>query len=131
MRRPTLQDAIDGAGSILEDVDRTNFPERAVLLAKEIKKANPDLVGLQEVALWREQIPSDLGWIESGGIGDARPPTSATTGCELLMDELKAKGLKYKVAVVQEEFDAELPADTDGNDATGRQHRSVPRWTVG
>ena len=53
--------AIDGAGTIWNEFQSTNFPERAVPLAREIERAKPDLVGLQEVALWRQQIPSDGG----------------------------------------------------------------------
>src|SRR5205085_6287791 len=37
----------------------TNFPERAKALVDEIVKAQPDLVGLQEVSLWRTQFPGD------------------------------------------------------------------------
>ena len=51
----TLDGAIDGAGVILNEVDETNFPERAKPLAKEIAESEPDLVGLQEVALWRHR----------------------------------------------------------------------------
>ena len=36
-----------------EVVDRTDFVTRSKLLADEIAAARPDLVGLQEVALWR------------------------------------------------------------------------------
>ena len=36
-----------------EIVDRTDFSTRSRLLAAEIAAARPDLVGLQEVALWR------------------------------------------------------------------------------
>ena len=43
----SLNEAIDGAAEIYREVESTNFVERAVPLAKEIKKAKPDLVGLQ------------------------------------------------------------------------------------
>src|SRR4029450_13878344 len=56
----TLDGAIDGRGVTLNEVAETNFPERAKPLAKEIAESGADLVGLQEVALWRQQIPSDL-----------------------------------------------------------------------
>lgn len=103
--------AIDAAGTILNDVDLSNFPERSKLLAAEIADAEPDFVGLQEVALWREQTPSDY---------TLTPATQVRYDfLQLLQDQLKAQGAKYRVAVVQEEFDQELPADTDHNDATG------------
>ena len=49
----TLDGAVDGSGVIWNELLSTNFPERAVPLAKEIKASGADLVGLQEVALWR------------------------------------------------------------------------------
>ncbi len=99
--------AIDGAGEILNEVDRTNFPARAVALGDEILAANPALVGLQEVALWRNQADSDY---------TTTPATEVSYDfLKLLLDNLDHK---YRVAVVQNEFDEELPADTDGSDAT-------------
>ena len=107
----SIPEAIDAAGTILNDVDLSNFPERSKLLAAEIADAEPDFVGLQEVALWRDQTPSDY---------TATPATNVRYDfLQLLMDQLKAQGAKYKVAVVQEEFDQELPGDVDHNDATG------------
>ena len=112
---PDLASAVDGAGQIYNEVQRTNFPERAKLLAAEIKDAKADVVGIQEAALWQQQIPSDAGGPPIG------PGTVAASEVsydfrELLMDQL---GPKYRIAVQQDEFTGELPADIDGNDATG------------
>jgi Endonuclease/Exonuclease/phosphatase family len=111
----TLDGAIDGAGVILNEVDETNFPERAVPLAREIAESKADLVGLQEVALWRQQFPSDLP-PEFGGT----PATDVRYDfLALLLQELRNTGANYEVVRVQEEFDQELPVDLDGSNATG------------
>jgi hypothetical protein len=110
-----LCEAIDGAGVIYNEVQRTDFPERAVPLAREIRRAKPHLVGLQEVALWRIQNPSDLGAPPINP--NAQPATTVQYDfLDLLKKEL---GNKYRVVGVQEEFDAELPADIDASDSTG------------
>lgn len=113
----TIDGAVDGGGVIWNEVLATNFPERAVPLAKEIEESGADLVGLQEVALWRQQIPSDLA-APPTGIG--APATEVKFDfLALLMQELEALGGNYEVVHVQEEFDAELPVDLDGSNATG------------
>jgi len=56
---------IEANGGIYRQVEATNFPVRARGLAKEILQRSPDLVGLQEVALWRTAPPS-LGPVFSG-----------------------------------------------------------------
>lgn len=115
---PSLAQAIDGAGKIVNELDSTKFPERAVLLAQEIKKSKADLVGLQEVARWTDQTPSDGGSPPISPIGD--PATNVRYDfLALLEQELKNAGAKYNVVGAQNEFEAELPADVDGSDATG------------
>ena len=45
-------------GGVLREVTANDFPVRAKGLAQEILKKKPDLVGLQEAALWRTGPPS-------------------------------------------------------------------------
>jgi hypothetical protein len=50
IQAPTIAQAIDGAGTIWNEFQSTRFPDRALPLAREIKRSKADLVGLQEVA---------------------------------------------------------------------------------
>jgi hypothetical protein len=110
----TIPQAIDGAGAIWNEMQSTRFADRAVPLAREIKRSKADLVGLQEVALWRVQQPSDLGAPPSG-VG--APATEvAQDFLKILRGEL---GRAYRVVVVQNEFDAELPVDQNGVNEPG------------
>ena len=120
LNAPGIPQAIDGAGAIWLELESTRFPERARPLAREIKRAEPDLVGLQEVALWRRQTPSDGGAPPISPLPGATPATRVRYDfLELLRRALKEVGARYRVVVVQEEFDGELPVDVDGSDATG------------
>jgi endonuclease/exonuclease/phosphatase family metal-dependent hydrolase len=97
-------------GGIIRQVEATNFPVRAKGLAKEILETEPDLVGLQEVALWRTAPPS-LGPVFSG------KPEATTVKYDflkLLLAQLNKKRALYKPIVVQDEFDFEAPADANG-----------------
>jgi endonuclease/exonuclease/phosphatase family metal-dependent hydrolase len=116
----TIPQAIDGAGVVWNEFQSTRFAERARPLAREIKRSKADLVGLQEVALWRKQTPSD------GGAPPISPVPGATAATvveqdflAILRQQLRNVGARYRVVVVQREFDAELPTDVDGSDATG------------
>ena len=115
-----IPEAIDGAGTIWNELQSTKFPERAAPLAREIKRSKADLVGLQEVALWRKQVPSDGGAPPLSPIPGAQPAGDVEFDfLALLQAQLKKVGAKYRVVVVQEEFAGELPADLDHSDATG------------
>jgi Endonuclease/Exonuclease/phosphatase family len=113
----TLDGAVDGGGVIWNELQATNFPERAVSLAREIKASDADLVGLQEVALWRQQIPSDLG-APPTGVGQLATEVKYDF-LAILTQQLDAIGANYEVVHIQQEFDAELPVDLDASNATG------------
>jgi endonuclease/exonuclease/phosphatase family metal-dependent hydrolase len=111
MRATNLQELVNGAGQILNQVDANNFPERAKGVAKEILHAKPDLVGLQEAALWRTE-PCDKNPL---------PPSATTVRYDyiaLLLAQLNYGKKRYSVAVQKPEFDFEVWANTDGNEAT-------------
>jgi len=118
---PNLEAFVAANGEILREVTENNFPVRAKGLADEILGAKPDLVGLQEVALWRT-APVDFEVLSKG-------PSATTVRYDYLQELLAqlnaGKGKdgngkpQYEVVVVQQEFDLEAPADEDENPATG------------
>jgi endonuclease/exonuclease/phosphatase family metal-dependent hydrolase len=115
---------VEANGKILRDVTANDFPVRARGLAEEILKKKPDLVGLQEVALWRTGPPSLEPLLNTGAT-----PTATTVRYDYLAELLaqlnkgKGKGNKgkpqYRVAVSQDEFDFEAPADENGQPGDG------------
>jgi endonuclease/exonuclease/phosphatase family metal-dependent hydrolase len=104
----------EATGQILREVTANSFPTRAKGLAQEILKKKPDLVGLQEVALWRTGPPSLEVFLNSGA-----KPTAETVRYDYLTELMaqlnKGKGKpQYRVAVSQDEFDFEAPANENG-----------------
>jgi endonuclease/exonuclease/phosphatase family metal-dependent hydrolase len=107
---PSLEAFVAANGNILNEVTANDFPVRAKGLADEILDKAPDLVGLQEVALWRTGPPS-LTPVLTG------EPTATTVRydyLQLLLDQLNRKKPQYEVVVAQDEFDLEAPADENG-----------------
>jgi len=96
-----LANATDTARAI---VDQTDFGTRAGLLADEIAGKRPDLVGLQEVALWRS--------------GPLQLPQAAITNATvvdydflaMLRAELKSRGVPYRPVSVNWLSDVEAPS---------------------
>ena len=87
-------------------VDQTNFNVRARLLAKEFKKNVPDLVGLQEVALWRS------GPLQLDQVGVPNATTVDYDFLDILLKALRKKGLHYKAVQVGNRADVESPSFT-------------------
>jgi endonuclease/exonuclease/phosphatase family metal-dependent hydrolase len=107
---PDLGSFVAAAGAIVRQVTATNFPVRAKGLAAEILEAQPDLVGLQEVALWRTG-PTSIAPL----LGGAKTATAVRYDfLELLLAELNAGEERYRPVVIEEEFDFEAPADENG-----------------
>jgi endonuclease/exonuclease/phosphatase family metal-dependent hydrolase len=90
-------------------VDQTDFPARAKLLAREIATARPDLIGLQEVALFRR------GKLEPLNIGAVNAKTVELDFLKILRKALVKRGVPYVVVRKQQESDVEGPA-FDGAD---------------
>jgi endonuclease/exonuclease/phosphatase family metal-dependent hydrolase len=118
----TSNDFIRANGQIVRDVDTNNFPVRAKGLANEILNKKPDLVGLQEVALWRYGPLNDAAPFTCDGDADDDPPfdcnfTASTVRYDYLKDlmaQLNKNGQNYRVVVNQQEFDFEAPTDYNG-----------------
>lgn len=92
-----LEKAVAG---IFSQVQYTDFPARAKLLAREIATAAPVLVGLQEAPLWF-----------SGPLRDPAPATRVEYDfIEILRTELAAIGAPYDLVGAQPETDIEAPA---------------------
>jgi endonuclease/exonuclease/phosphatase family metal-dependent hydrolase len=73
-------------------VQRTDFPARALALADEIEAAGPDLIGLQEAAVWRAD------------------ETVASDHLELLEAELARRGLGYRRVAAKVNGEVALPS---------------------
>jgi endonuclease/exonuclease/phosphatase family metal-dependent hydrolase len=93
-------------------VDQTDFGVRGRLLAAEIATARPDLVGLQEVALWRH------GPLQLDHLGRLDASEVDQDFLTILLADLTARGVGYRVVQAQPESDVEAPAFT-GNPLTG------------
>lgn len=98
------QELAVAASLIWLDVQATDFSARAETLAAEIQDAEPALIGLQEVSLWRSGIPDgppDLGGFPA--------ETVELDFLQILQNALQARGLSYDVVVMQQEADLEVP----------------------
>ena len=119
------EDALAALGAATRElyrvVERTDFRVRSRLLAAEIAAVRPDLVGLQEVALWRYG-PLDL---ERIGAPDAAEVDYDFL--DLLLSELLAAGSATTSSRCRSEADVEAPAFA--GPATGRP--AAPAATSG
>jgi endonuclease/exonuclease/phosphatase family metal-dependent hydrolase len=124
----------DQVGVILKNVETNDFNIRAKTIAQQIKKNKTDLVGLQEAALYRLEIPTD-----GGGPGGLNPAATFATVpfidyLDVLLNALNKKALSkkecktfkekhpgkqcyrgYYLAPAPVEADIEFPGDFDND----------------
>lgn len=90
---------VQAAAAAYRHVLRTSFPERARAIAGEVKATRPDLVGLQEVALWK------------AGPRNALQPT--VDYLAILLDALRDAGLSYVAVAGDVDATGTLPISPD------------------
>jgi endonuclease/exonuclease/phosphatase family metal-dependent hydrolase len=103
---PNREEFERSASALWAAVNTTDFPARAKLLAREVRQTKPDVIGLQEVALWRRG---------PDGLKDGSATPSTTIVYDFLTTLRKELGPRYKVAAAQTEADLEAPI-SDGYD---------------
>jgi endonuclease/exonuclease/phosphatase family metal-dependent hydrolase len=96
----TGEELILAAGEAYADMVSNDFPARAQAVAREIVAESPDLVSLQEVALW--QTGPDPFHLQT-----------SYDYLDLLLDELADQGASYKSVAVNVNVSAALPITVD------------------
>ncbi|WP_067437384.1 exonuclease/endonuclease/phosphatase family protein [Nocardioides jensenii] len=107
-----------------DNVDKTAYRVRARLIAGEIAAAEPDLVGLQEVALWRS------GPLETRRVGVPNATAVDLDFLEILLADLTATGHRYRVVNQISEMDMEFASYGSRGRAGARDVRLTLRDVV-
>jgi Endonuclease/Exonuclease/phosphatase family len=93
------------AGQVYAAMEATDFPERAEAIADLLVEERPDVVGLQEVALW------------ATAPGTSETPTAPFTVTydflDTLLGELAERGVPYEEVATNENFTGTLPIGVD------------------
>jgi endonuclease/exonuclease/phosphatase family metal-dependent hydrolase len=101
-------DPVAAATAIWNQIQHTNYPERAARLAAEIAEVAPDLIGLQEA------VRFTVGPFPSAEF----PTVELVDFVSVLRASLAARGLSYSVAVTQPNTRVALPLPMNGGLAT-------------
>ncbi|WP_432663667.1 endonuclease/exonuclease/phosphatase family protein [Wukongibacter baidiensis] len=94
----TPEEVPEAVTEVFNQFKQTNFPARAKSIAKQICKARPDIICLQEVAVWTVQSPTSLDVIDF---------------LDILLGDLKKLGLDYNIVAINRNFKSRLPSSTD------------------
>ncbi len=100
----SLPDLISRASGIYAEMERTDFPQRAEMIAELVAEDAPDVLGLNEVALW-ETAPWTLVQTPAGPLPVVTGPYTTTFDFEqILLDALAAEGEPYTVVATNTNF---------------------------
>lgn len=92
----TPQELVARAGIAYDQVVATDFPSRARAISRLLRHERPEVIGLQEVALWKK-----------GPLGG--PLHTTYDFLNILLRELRRAGLRYRAAAVDTTFSATVP----------------------
>jgi len=102
----TQQDFLVAAVRAYAELQQTDFPARAGKIADQIAKVRPDVVGLEEVAIWSVSAPYDPA------TGQGAPAVVQYDFLRLIIDSLAARHLPYDSASVVRTSDVSAPVPT-------------------
>jgi endonuclease/exonuclease/phosphatase family metal-dependent hydrolase len=89
---------VAAAAAVYAQMVRTDFPSRADAIAFQIDEHDPELIGLQEVALW-----------QTGPLADPSQLQPSFDFLAILLDALEDRGLHYRPVATNSNFSGTLP----------------------
>jgi endonuclease/exonuclease/phosphatase family metal-dependent hydrolase len=95
------EDLVRAAAAVFAHVAQTDFPSRAQAIARLIAEEQPEVVGLQEVALW-----------QTAPLADPSQVQTAYDFLAILLDALDDVGNPYRAVAINTDFSAALPIST-------------------
>jgi endonuclease/exonuclease/phosphatase family metal-dependent hydrolase len=104
------QEFLAAAYQAYAELQQTNFPERAGKIADQIAAVRPDIVGLDEVALWSVSSPY------SPGSPPGAPFQVRYDFLKLVIDSLKTRHLSYVAVSADTTSDVAAPVPTAFDD---------------
>lgn len=102
------QDFVVAAVRAYAELQQTNFPARAGKIADQIAEVRPDVVGLEELALWSVSAPYDP---TPPGLPSA-PFVVQYDFLQLVLRALRVRGLDYVAAAADTTSDVAAPVAT-------------------
>ena len=108
----TEQDFLVAAVRAYAELQQTDFPARAGKIADQIAAVRPDVIGLEEAAIWSVSAPFDPT------TGQGAPAVVQYDFLALVLDSLQARHLHYVAASVVRTSDVSAPVPT-AFDASG------------